>query len=118
MPRRSPRWTTSGGQEGEAPTGARSKEMLDLFDKAKGVPAEERIKLAKEVFSLLCDNVFVMGTVGQSPALMGVWVVSNDLGNVPMEVPFSSLRHRLRATPCPSSGISRNRERTCLPSKS
>ena len=82
-------WTTSGGQEGEAPTG-KIKEMLDLFDKAKGVPAEERIELAKEVFSLLCDNVFVMGTVGQSPALMGVWVVSNDLGNVPMEVPFST----------------------------
>ena len=42
-------WTTSGGQEGEAPTG-KIKEMLDLFDKAKGVPAEERIELAKEVF--------------------------------------------------------------------
>jgi len=82
-------WNTTGGEKGNAPTGL-IKEMLDLFDEGKTLPPAGRIANAKEVFRMLCDNVFVMGTVGQSPAVMGVWVVSNDLGNVPDDIPFSS----------------------------
>ena len=61
-----------------------------MLFRSKGVPDRERYEVGKEILRIYTDNVYVVGTVGLSPAFMGVWVVSNDLGNVPLEVPFST----------------------------
>jgi peptide/nickel transport system substrate-binding protein len=44
---------------------------------------EERVPMVKEIWALLVDNVHAIGTVGLSPAFMGVRVVKNTMGNVP-----------------------------------
>jgi peptide/nickel transport system substrate-binding protein len=44
---------------------------------------EERVPVVKEIWALLVDNVHSIGTVGLSPAFMGVRVVKNTMGNVP-----------------------------------
>ena len=58
--------------------------IFDLFSSAAGQKSEERIKTAQEIWKILIDQQYGIGTVGQSPALMGVrLVVSNKLGNIP-----------------------------------
>ncbi|MGQ4806876.1 Periplasmic alpha-galactoside-binding protein [Candidatus Entotheonellaceae bacterium PAL068K] len=83
------KWWQSGGTQGVKPEGDLLKQ-LELFDKGKAVPPEERIELGQEILRLLVENVWVMGTVGISPALMGVEIISNKMGNVPQVVPFST----------------------------
>ena len=45
--------------------------------------SDERIETAKKIWEILIDQQYGIGTVGQSPALMGVRLVSNKLGNIP-----------------------------------
>jgi peptide/nickel transport system substrate-binding protein len=47
------------------------------------VPDDKRVDLGKQIIQLAVDNVWVIGTVGISPALLGVVVQSNKMGNVP-----------------------------------
>jgi peptide/nickel transport system substrate-binding protein len=75
----------SGGKIGKKPDGDAAK-MLDLFDKAKGVPAQERVAIGKEIEQLYIENQWVIGTVGISPALLGIVVKNNNFGNVPESI--------------------------------
>ena len=62
--------------------------MLKIFDlfRAAGGQKDRRsaIKTAQEIWKILVDQQYGIGTVGQSPALMGVRIVSNKLGNIPV----------------------------------
>ena len=78
-------WFQSGGKLGKKPEGDLLKQ-LDLFEKAKGVPAEERKALGQEINRLMAENVWIIGTVGVSPALLGIVVKKNYMGNVPDSV--------------------------------
>jgi peptide/nickel transport system substrate-binding protein len=74
-------WWRSRGSHGVKPEGDALK-MLQLFDQGKGVPADKRIELGKQILQPYLDNMFVIGTVGLSPAILGVAVVKNYMGNV------------------------------------
>jgi peptide/nickel transport system substrate-binding protein len=78
-------WWQSGGKQGVKPEGDAMK-MLELFDQAKGVNADKRVDIGKQILQLYIENVFVIGTVGISPAILGVAVVKNYMGNVPDSV--------------------------------
>jgi peptide/nickel transport system substrate-binding protein len=78
-------WYQSGGKQGKAPTGDLLKQ-LELFEKGKSVPANERVTLGQEISKLMAENLWVIGTVGVSPALLGIAVMSNRMGNVPDNV--------------------------------
>ena len=54
-----------------------------MFKKAFAVPEAEQIDLGKQIWKIVTEEVFSIGTVGLSPASMGVRIVSNKLGNVP-----------------------------------
>jgi peptide/nickel transport system substrate-binding protein len=43
----------------------------------------ERVKIAQEIWKIICEECWVIGTVGLSPAFMGVRVVKNTMGNIP-----------------------------------
>lgn len=79
------KWWQSGGKQGVKPEGDAMK-MLELFDQGKRVTPEKRLELGKQILQLYTDNVFVMGTVGLSPALLGVAIIKNNLGNIPDSV--------------------------------
>ena len=57
--------------------------VMDNYKRAFGMQMEERVPMVKEIWALLVDNVHAIGTVGLSPAFMGVRVVKNTMGNVP-----------------------------------
>jgi peptide/nickel transport system substrate-binding protein len=76
-------WYATGGAQGTKPEDPNILRIMDLFRSAAGQKADERIKTAQEIWKILVDQQYAIGTVGQSPALMGVRLVSNRLGNVP-----------------------------------
>ena len=77
------KWYASGGEQGRAPEDPHMLEILELFRSAAGQKSDERIETAKRIWEILIDQQYGIGTVGQSPALMGVRLVSNKLGNIP-----------------------------------
>ena len=79
------KWWQSAGKIGVKPEGDLLKQ-LELLEQAKGVPADKRVDVGKQILQLAVDNVWVIGTVGVSMALLGVVIQSNKMGNVPDSV--------------------------------
>ncbi|HEV8637034.1 MAG TPA: ABC transporter substrate-binding protein, partial [Chloroflexota bacterium] len=79
----------TGGKKGVKPDGDAAK-MLELYEKAKGTPPAERVALGKEIVKIYTEGAYVIGTVGVSPALLGIVVQSNKMGNVPDDIPGST----------------------------
>jgi peptide/nickel transport system substrate-binding protein len=77
------RWYASNGEQGTEPTDPEMKRALALFRSAAGLVEEERNKTAQEIWKILIDQQYSIGTVGQSPAQFGVRIVSRKLGNIP-----------------------------------
>jgi peptide/nickel transport system substrate-binding protein len=77
------KWYASNGAQGREPTDPNMLKIFELYGGAAGQKADQRIETAKEIWKILIDQQYGIGTVGQSPALMGVRLVSNKLGNIP-----------------------------------
>ncbi|MCB0183247.1 MAG: hypothetical protein KDE31_03235, partial [Caldilineaceae bacterium] len=76
-------WYSSGGAQGVEPTDEEVLQVLDLFDQGLKATPEERIQIGQEIWKIITDGVWTIGTVGQSGAFMGVRVVKNNMGNIP-----------------------------------
>ncbi len=79
-------WYSSGGKQGREPTDPNMKKIFELYASASSQKEPERIKIAHEIWKIIVDQQYGIGTVGQSPGLMGVRVASNKLGNIPSRV--------------------------------
>jgi peptide/nickel transport system substrate-binding protein len=77
------RWFASDGQHGKEPRDPQLKRALELFRSAPGKKLHERITIGQEIWKIMVDEQFSIGLVGQSPAAMGVRIVSKRLGNIP-----------------------------------
>ena len=75
-------WFQTNGAEGEEPP-TFMKTIMSKWRKAFGVPREERVALAKEIWAIAADEVYIIGVIGLGPASMGVRVAKTDLGNIP-----------------------------------
>lgn len=75
-------WYSTGGTDGIEPP-ANVKAVLDLFSQGLKASPEERVTIGQEIWKIITDEVWTMGTVGQSGAFMGVRVVKNNMGNIP-----------------------------------
>jgi peptide/nickel transport system substrate-binding protein len=75
-------WYASAGAQGKQPP-PRMREVMEKYRKAFGVPDAERTKLAKEVWKIALDEMWVIPVVSNSPASQGVRVIKNNIGNVP-----------------------------------
>jgi peptide/nickel transport system substrate-binding protein len=76
-------WYASGGSQGKAPKDPQLLRALELFRSANGKKLQDRYKVGQEIWKILVDQAYSIGTVGQSPATMGVRVVSRKMGNIP-----------------------------------
>ena len=76
------RWFASGGKQGQEPP-PRMRQLMDTYRRAFMVPESERAALAREVWKIACDEVWTIGTVGLSPAIVGVRLVKTTMGNIP-----------------------------------
>ena len=78
------RWYASRGASGNKPDDPEMLRAMDLFRDAFGASEEERVtKTPKEIWKIVVEQMWSIGTVGQSPAVMGVRIVKNNMGNVP-----------------------------------
>ena len=76
-------WCASKGQSGKKPDDPEMLRAFDLFRSAFGMKEEDRVKAGKELWKIIVEQTWSIGTVGQSPAFMGVRIVKNNMGNVP-----------------------------------
>ncbi len=83
------RWKLTKGREGVAPTGNLLR-LLEIYEEGGKLPKELRSELGKELWKIHVDNLYVIGTVGQSPAMNGVVVIKNNFRNVPDVAPNSA----------------------------
>jgi peptide/nickel transport system substrate-binding protein len=77
------KWYSSGGRLGTEPRDPNLRRIFELFRSAAGQRDDERNNTAKEIWKILVDQQYSIGTVGQSPALMGVRLASRRMGNIP-----------------------------------
>jgi peptide/nickel transport system substrate-binding protein len=75
-------WYASGGKQGKAPNDPPLLKAMELFRSANGRKQPERIKIAQDIFRIMIDGQYSIGTVGQSPATMGVRIASRKMGNM------------------------------------
>ena len=57
--------------------------MMDKYRKSFGVKDAERVRLAKEVWKIALDELWLIPVVSNSPASQGVRVIKTSIGNVP-----------------------------------
>ena len=76
------RWYVTNGASGLKPENPEMIRAYELLRSAGSQKTEERNKIAQEIWKILVDQQYGIGTVGQSPAGLGVRVVSNKLGNI------------------------------------
>ena len=72
----------SNGAQGVKPEDPNLLRIWELYRAAASLKADGRNKNAQEIWKILVDQQYGIGTVGQSPAGLGVRVVSNKLGNI------------------------------------
>jgi peptide/nickel transport system substrate-binding protein len=77
------KWYSSNGKSGRQPTDPQIMKVLDIHRSLAGVPREERDKGAKEIWRIVIDEQWGIGTVGLAAAFLGVRLVKNNVGNVP-----------------------------------
>jgi peptide/nickel transport system substrate-binding protein len=77
------RWYVTNGQQGKKPTNPEMIRAMELLRSASGKKEAERVKIAKEIWKIICEECWSIGTIGLSPAWMGLRVVKNNMGNIP-----------------------------------
>jgi len=76
-------WFSSGGEGGVKPDDPQMLKIFDLYRSAAAQDTQASIQTAQQIWQILIEETYSIGTVGLSPATMGVRVVKNTLGNVP-----------------------------------
>jgi peptide/nickel transport system substrate-binding protein len=79
-------WFASNGAQGTKPDDPELLKIYDLYRAASGLKEDGRTRNAQEIWKILVEQQYGIGVVGQSPALMGVRIVSNRLGNIASRV--------------------------------
>jgi len=77
------KWFASNGAQGMKPEDPQLIKVLDMFRAGPGLEEAERTKQIQEIWKILAEETWSIGTVGLSPAVMGVRVVKNNVGNSP-----------------------------------
>jgi len=76
-------WYGSGGKVGKEPTDPQLLKAIGLFRSSFGKTSDERYKMCQEVWRIAVEECWTVGTVGLSPAQLGVRIVKNNFGNAP-----------------------------------
>ena len=77
------KWFQSGGKEGKEPPLPKLKQVMDMWKQGYAAPEAERIRLGKEIHKICVDEVFNIGIVGMGLFQYGIFVVKDNLENVP-----------------------------------
>jgi len=75
-------WFASNGESGTEPP----EPLLSIMQDWRSAPTlgdEERVELGKKIWATMAEEVWNIGLVGLAPAVMGVRIANDDLGNIP-----------------------------------
>jgi peptide/nickel transport system substrate-binding protein len=75
------RWFQSGGSSGTKPM-PEMVQIMNLWTQGRSASQDQRIKLGKQIWQIMAEEVFQIGVMGPGP-LLGVRLVKDTLGNVP-----------------------------------
>jgi peptide/nickel transport system substrate-binding protein len=75
-------WYSSAGTNGKTPP-ARMRELMDKYRKSFSVKDQERTRMAKDVWKIALDELWMIPLVSNSPASQGVRVIKTNMGNIP-----------------------------------
>ena len=92
------RWFASGGAQGKSPKDPQLLKAMELFRSGPAKKSQERIKNGQEIWRIIVDEQLSIGTVGLSPGVMGVRIVSKRMGNIPAR----QVNAQHARTPCSS----------------
>jgi peptide/nickel transport system substrate-binding protein len=76
-------WFASNGEQGVKPDDPQMLKIYDLYRGAAAQDTQASIQTAQQIWQILVEETYSIGTVGLSPATQGVRVVKNTMGNVP-----------------------------------
>jgi peptide/nickel transport system substrate-binding protein len=76
------KWYASNGAQGKKPDDPEMLRAFDLYREAFGLDEAGQVKNAQEIWKIIVEQQWSIGTVGQSPAFMGVRIVKNNMGNI------------------------------------
>lgn len=78
-------WYKTGGEQGEEPS-ALFKQVMDLYDEYRTTfDSAKQVEIGKEMVRISTENLFVIPTVGMSPAVV---ITKNNFHNVIMDRSF------------------------------
>lgn len=95
------KWYASNGEQGTKPDDPEMLRAFELYREAFGLDEAGQIKNAQEIWKIIVEQQWSIGTVGQSPAFMGVRIVKNNMGNVPAR----QVNAQHARTPCTSRPV-------------
>ena len=75
-------WYATNGAEGIEPP-PEIKMLQDLMDKGPTVGDVERTAIAKQIYTEVADQQYIIATLGSSPMVQGVLIKKNNVHNVP-----------------------------------
>ncbi len=75
-------WYSSAGAKGKTPP-PRMRELMDKYRKSLSVKDAERVEMAKDVWKIALDELWMIPVVSNSPASQGVRVIKTNMGNIP-----------------------------------
>jgi peptide/nickel transport system substrate-binding protein len=75
-------WYSSAGVKGKTPP-PRMRELMEKYRKSFGVKDQERTRMAKDVWKIALDELWMIPIVSNSPASQGVRVIKTNMGNIP-----------------------------------
>jgi peptide/nickel transport system substrate-binding protein len=95
------KWYASNGTQGTEPDDPEMLRAFELYREAFGLDEAGQIENAKEIWKIIVEQQWSIGTVGQSPAFMGVRIVKNNMGNIPER----QVNAQHARTPCTSRPV-------------
>jgi ABC-type dipeptide transport system, periplasmic component len=75
-------WYSSAGAKGKTPP-PRMRELMDKYRKSLSVKDAERVTMAKDMWKIALDELWMIPVVSNSPASQGVRVIKTNMGNIP-----------------------------------
>ncbi|MDP3061617.1 MAG: ABC transporter substrate-binding protein [Chloroflexota bacterium] len=77
------KWFASAGTSGRQPTSPEMLRVMELTRSGPGLTPAKQVEAAKEMWRIAIDQQWMINLVGLGPAVIGVRIVKNDMGNVP-----------------------------------
>jgi peptide/nickel transport system substrate-binding protein len=83
-------WFQTNGASGAEPP-RRMQQVMTLWHKGRTASEAERIRMGKQMWQVIVEEVFMIGVISMGPGASGLRLAKNNVGNVPERMIASEL---------------------------